>query len=188
MLERIMKSKMILARILIGLILLIGSIMSYSAPIDKDQPVTIEANSAQMDDQNGLSVYSGNVTITQGSLHITADKVTAYHENKGMSKIVADGNPAHYEQAGNGKDGPVNASANTISYLTDQNKIILTGNAKLEQQGNIVQGQKITYDMQRKTGSASSSGTTQKENGRVKMIFQPKSSSTSKPATEVKKP
>lgn len=161
---------------------------SQAAPVDADKPVTIEANSAQMDDQNGLSIYSGNVTITQGSLQITAEKVTAYHEGNGMSKIIADGNPAHYEQADNGKDGPVNASANTIDYLTDQRKIILTGNAKLEQQGNTVQGQKITYDMQRKTGSASSSSGAQKENGRVKMIFQPKSSSTPKPTTEVKKP
>jgi lipopolysaccharide export system protein LptA len=158
-------------------------------PIDKDKPVTIEANTAQLDDKSGLSIYSGNVTITQGSLHITADKVTAYHKKEGISKIVADGNPARYEQAAESKDGIVNASANTINYLTDENKIVLTGDATLEQQGNTVQGQNITYDMKRKIGNAGSSvKTSSEENGRVKMVFQPKSTSTPKQPTDVKAP
>lgn len=159
-----------------------------ATPIDKDKPVTIEANSAQLDDKSGLSIYSGNVSITQGSLHITADKVTAYHKKDGISKIVAEGNPARYEQTANSKDGIVNASANTINYLTDENKIVLAGDATLEQQGNTVQGQHITYDMKRKIGNAgNSTKTSTQENGRVKMVFQPKSKPTQQP-TDVKTP
>lgn len=174
-----------------GVILLLSMLpgIGSSAPRDQDQPVIIEADNAQMDDQHGLSVYSGNVIITQGTLRITADSVTAHKENNGMNKIVAEGKPAHYTQADNSKGGIVNASANTIHYLTDKDKIVLMGNATLEQQGNTVQGENITYDMKRKIGNANSNGSsTKQENGRVKMVFQPKSSSTSTPKTEANKP
>lgn len=177
-------------RILISIIFVCAfSCVGYAAPIDQDKPVTIEANSAQLDDQSGLSVYSGNVSITQGSLHITADKVTAYHKDGGINKIIADGNPARYEQAGDIKGGNVNASANTINYLTNDQKVVLAGNATLEQQGNTVQGQSITYDMKRKIGSAASNAKTNpQKDGRVKMIFQPKSTPTTKQPTDAKAP
>lgn len=163
--------------------------ITHAAALNKDQPVTIEANSAQLDDKNGTSIYSGNVIIVQGSLRISADKVTAYQEKNAIGKIVADGSPARYDQAGATKDDHVTALANTIDYIANDDKIILKGNAKLEQKGNTVEGQLITYDIKRKIGNAGSNKSTSKtENGRVKMIFQPKSSPTSKPTTEANKP
>lgn len=174
---------------IIGFWVSVFSSASYAAPSDQDKPVTVEANSAQLDDKGGLSVYSGNVSITQGSLLITADKVTAYHKNGDISKIIATGNPAHYEQAADSKGGAVHASANTINYLTDERKIVLTDHATLEQQGNIVQGQNITYDMKRKIGNATSNAkTSQSEEGRVKMVFQPKSKSDKKQPEDTKTP
>jgi lipopolysaccharide export system protein LptA len=164
------------------------SSVSHAASTDQDKPVTIEANGAQLDDQSGSSVYSGNVSITQGSLHITADKVTAYHKEGGINKIVADGSPARYKQASDNKNGIVNASANIINYLTDEHKIVLVGNATLEQEGNTVQGQSITYDMKRKIGSAASAKTSKQEDGRVKMIFQPKSTPAKKQPADTKTP
>lgn len=162
---------------------------SHAASSDQDKPVTIEANSAQLDDQSGSSIYSGNVSITQGSLHITADKVTAYHKEGDINKIVATGNPAHYEQAGDSKNSIAKASAATINYLTDEHKIVLAGNATLEQDGNTIQGQNITYDMKRKIGSAASNAKTSKqEDGRVKMIFQPKSTPAKKQSADTKTP
>lgn len=174
---------------IVGIVLCFFSSVSHAASPDQDKPVTIEANSAQLDDQSGSSVYSGNVSITQGSLHITADKVTAYHKEGDINKIVATGNPARYEQASDSKDSTVKASAGTINYLTDEHKIVLVGNATLEQEGNTVQGQNITYDMKRKIGSAASNTKTSKqEDGRVKMIFQPKSTPAKKQPADTKTP
>ena len=174
--------------IIIGIFICTSPSMSRAAPANQDKSVTIEANSAQLDDQSGLSVYNGNVSITQGSLHINADKVTAYHKNGSVNKIIADGSPARYEQTADSKEGIVNASANTINYLPDEHKIVLTGNATLEQRGDTVQGQSITYDMKRKIGNAgNNTKTNNQDDGRVKMIFQPKSKPTQQP-TDAKAP
>ena len=158
-------------------VLLLSSLsnISWGLLADKNKSISIEANSAQMNDQQGVSIYSGHVVITQGSLQIMAEKVTAYHDKNGINKVIAEGSPAHYQQQSE-KEGLVNADANAIHYFADQNKVILIGSAKLEQQGNTVQGQRITYDIQHKIGNAvsqSASGSNTKGD-RVKMVFQPK--------------
>ena len=44
---------------------------------DREQPIHIEADSVDIDDKKGVSIYRGNVRMTQGSIVLTADAAAA---------------------------------------------------------------------------------------------------------------
>ena len=79
--------------LLLAVVLCLGPGAAWALSSDKDQPVLVEADSADIDDAKNMSVYSGNVEIQQGSLRILADKVTVYHEERKPQRIVAEGQP-----------------------------------------------------------------------------------------------
>jgi lipopolysaccharide export system protein LptA len=45
-------------------------------PDDREQPIHISADKALRDEKQGVTIYSGNVQMNQGSMHIEADKRT----------------------------------------------------------------------------------------------------------------
>ena len=42
---------------------------------DREQPIEISADAGMVNEAAGISTYSGNVAIDQGSMHIAADEV-----------------------------------------------------------------------------------------------------------------
>ncbi|MEE3190335.1 MAG: LptA/OstA family protein, partial [Pseudomonadota bacterium] len=71
------------------------------------------------------------------------------------------------------------ALGNRIDYYTSERRIIITGDAELEQEGNIFSGERITYDMATETVRAdgttaeSSTDSTDEDSGRIKVVIQP---------------
>ena len=66
---------------LLGLLLSSFWIASAAWPLDSDreQPIQITADSAIRDEIAGETRYEGNVVLTQGSLKITADRLSISH-------------------------------------------------------------------------------------------------------------
>ena len=60
-------------------IILTVSLSAQGLPEDSKQPIKIESDSAESNQSTGLTEYSGNVFIRQGSMAINADKVTLYY-------------------------------------------------------------------------------------------------------------
>lgn len=114
---------------------------------DRDQPIEIEAQRAVRDDKQGLSVYEGAVTVTQGTSKIWADKVSLHGQGDKISLIVCEGKPARFQQTANPEDGPLVATANTLEYNPDTNVITLIANARVEQRGSTLRGERIRYDL-----------------------------------------
>ncbi len=56
---------------------------------DRDQDINIESNSMIADDQSGITIYSGRVTIDQGTLHIDADEVRVISNATEVVQIIA---------------------------------------------------------------------------------------------------
>ena len=42
--------------------------LAHALPSDSQQPINIQADSAEMDDKRGVAIYRGDVIITQGTL------------------------------------------------------------------------------------------------------------------------
>lgn len=114
-------------------------------PEDRDQPIRITADQALRDEKQGFTVYSGNVRMDQGSLHIDADKITVYHTAEEASRIVAEGSPAHLRQRPEPDKGLMHARAGIIEYFKAEDRVYLSKAARIEQDGSIVTGETIEY-------------------------------------------
>jgi len=139
-------------------------------PTDRHQPIEIRSDRALRDDKKGLTVYEGDVTINQGTIHIKAQKVTVITTGKKVSKIICVGVPAYYQQLPNKEDGLVIARANTIEYMLETDIIQLVDNASLEQEGATLRGERIDYDLKKEVVNARGD-TSGKQ--RVQMVIPP---------------
>jgi len=149
---------------------------------DRDQPVQINADEAIIDEKTREAIYTGNVTLTQGSLTIKAVKLTIYTGEEGrVDRVRAVGNLAQLTQIPEPGKPKVIAKAKVIDYLVVTDEVILTTDAIVIQGDNLFEGQVIKYDVIKQRiyasgantnapGSASD-GDTKKT--RVKMILQP---------------
>lgn len=113
---------------------------------DKDQPINIEADSVDIDDSKGVSVYRGSVILTQGSIHLDADRVTVYHPDKKADKIVAVGKPVNFRQRPDNSDQDVKGRALRVEYFAASEDLVLIDEAYLEQGGKSFASDRITYD------------------------------------------
>jgi lipopolysaccharide export system protein LptA len=128
----------------------LGSASAWALPSDRDQPIRVQADSAELDDKQGVAVYRGGVVITQGTLKITGDTVTLTQNQTGdLEVFTAVGKPAYYEQQPSADKQIVKAYGLTIQYYATNERIVLIDQAKVIQQGNTFEGEKIVYDTQR---------------------------------------
>lgn len=138
---------------------------------DRDQPIKIQADSALVDESGGNSVYRGNVTIVQGSLQLHAEEVEIFVTDSEVTQIIArsdDDSLAHYEQLRNAQD-LVTAEARTITYLVQEERLHLAGDARLRQVQDEFDGELLYYDM--KNGIVNLSA---REGERVNMTITPR--------------
>lgn len=145
----------------------------FALPSDQQQPIRISADSAMRDEQAGETRYEGNVVLIQGSLRITAEQLTLEHADETTNLIVATGNPATLEQTPELDSQPVRAQANTIEYRRSADRITLITNARIEQDGAVVMGAVIDYQITDQRVTASSGDAAIDDNKRVEMIIPP---------------
>jgi len=165
-------------RILITLLAILSSGRALALPDDRNQPIHIEADTAELDDKNGVAVYRGSVVIVQGSLKITGHTVTITRTASGeIDVFTALGTPAYYEQKPAPNKGLVQAYGLTLQYFVANNRIVLIDQAKIVQEGSTFEGEKIVYDTQRQivnAGRANNAHITAPR-PRIDMVIQPKS-------------
>ncbi|HIF17667.1 MAG TPA: lipopolysaccharide transport periplasmic protein LptA [Cycloclasticus sp.] len=151
------------------------ALMAFSSPIwalssDKQKPVEVEADSFNLDDSKKITVYSGNVIITQGSMEIMADKVTIYGARGTTDKVIAIGKPVKFKQQPDGNQALTRGEAKRFEYLVSKDTLILVDKATLWQGGNTFSSDRIVYDSKRSIVKA---GDKKSGSKRVKIILQP---------------
>lgn len=135
---------------------------------DSDEPISIKADSAEINENTGVGIYRGNVRVTQGSMVLTGNTIVIEAEDKKVRKIKAEGDLSTFRQAGN--DGKtVYAEAAKMVYDIGKKQIVLTENAKLTENGNTLASDSIVFDTDKKTVSGGSST----GNGRVSITVLP---------------
>lgn len=144
---------------------------AHALSTDKDQPVHIEADRAEIDEPRGVSVYSGDVKVTRGSMHLTGDTMTVYNKGRELDHIVVVGGPATYRQRQDDQQEDMHAAAGRIEYYANSEKVILLENAKLWQGINEFKSDRIVYDISRGVANAGAPDSGQQ---RVHITIQPK--------------
>jgi lipopolysaccharide export system protein LptA len=155
----------------------LGSAAAWALPSDRDQPIRIQADTAELDDKQGVAVYRGDVIITQGTLKITGDTVTITQTASGdIDVFTSVGNLAYYEQKPAVDKEIVKAYGKTIQYFSSNERIVLIDQAKVIQEGNTFEGEKIVYDTRRQIVNAgrATGNNVSMPRPRIDMVIQPK--------------
>ncbi|TBU98911.1 lipopolysaccharide transport periplasmic protein LptA [Stutzerimonas kirkiae] len=163
--------------LLLGLSASLLAASAWALPEDRNQPIRVQADTAELDDKQGVAVYRGDVVITQGTLKITGDTVTITQTASGdIDVFTSVGKPAYYEQKPALDKPIVKAYGLTIQYFSSNERIVLIDQAKVVQEGNTFEGEKIVYDTRRQivnAGRANDSSITTPR-PRVDMVIQPR--------------
>lgn len=158
-------------------LLLAASLLSLSMaarplPDDREQPIHITADKAVRDEKRGVTIYSGNVQMRQGSMELDADSLTIFHEDRDANKIVARGQPAKMRQQPEIDEGLVHAHAQVITYYRREELVHLRTNAQLQRDdGTLVTGDSIDYFITRELVKAESDRTN--EDNKVIVVIPP---------------
>lgn len=144
-----------LAPLLITFVLAIAGSAALALESDKEQPIELAADSVDIDEGKGVSVYKGDVDLRQGSMRLRADIVTVHQIGRKPSKMVAEGRPAKFEQQSD--KGPVKGEAKRVEYEVDSENLLLIGDAVVVQGQDSMRSDRIVYDRVRsvvKAGAA----------------------------------
>jgi lipopolysaccharide export system protein LptA len=172
---------------LISFLLLIFSPVLFALSTDKQQDIEIYADSAEMDDIKGISIYRGNVIVIQGSIRMTGDIMTVYFDdNDDMELVIMEGKPATYKQLPDDSEIYDEAEALRMEYYALKDYVILIEKGLVTQEGLRFSGDRIEYDTltnkvkaETKKKPVADTGE-EKQDGRVKVIIKKK-----KPVEEI---
>ncbi len=146
-----------------------GSVLGLES--DKDQPLDLEADSAEIDETKGMSVYTGNVIATQGSMRLESDRLVIFHTGTKAERIEAEGKPARFQQLTEKSPEPVKARGLRMEYKLDSEELILIGDAVVVQGKDTFRSDRITYD---RVKAVVKGGTAAKGKERVRITVDPK--------------
>ena len=136
---------------------------------DKDKPLNVDADKFEGGLQQDVSVLTGNVKITQGSILGTGARADIHQKEREVTRVVLTGAPATFQQSIEG-GGVMKGRAKSIDYDPTAKHAVLTGDAVVEHPSGEAHGERLTYDVD--TGKMSGDG--QGGDGRVHLRMVPK--------------
>jgi len=179
--EKYYQNKLIKQFLLI--VLSMSGANAWALSTDKDQPIEIEADSAELDNKKGVTIYRGNVVVTQGSIRMTGDLMTVYFTKESdLDYVILDGKPATYKQLPDKSEIYDEAEALRMEYYALKTLIVLIEKAQVKQEGLRFSGKRIEYDTKNsrvkaeggiKHGTGEADDTDTKKE-RVKITIKPK--------------
>lgn len=164
---------------------------SFALSTDKDQDIEIQADSAVLDEENNISIYTGNVIVTQGSIYMTGDKMTVHNtDDDELEVLIMEGNPATHRQLPDNSEIYDESRAQIMEYYELKNLIYLIKDAWSKQGDGEISGDRIEYDTvlnKAKAWSEPGSSVNVKKDGkpkqRVKIVIRKNNKSESEQAS-----
>jgi lipopolysaccharide export system protein LptA len=144
---------------------------------DRDQPMTLEADSVTIDEGSGVSLYEGNVIITQGSLKLWADRLWIHRREGKTEKLISEGQPTRFRQLTD-KQEEVKGRARRAEFYVDRDELLLFDEAVLEQASDQFRSDRIVYN---RATSQVKAGASAKGKERVRVIIEPAQSTRTVP-------
>ena len=163
--------------------------------------MNIEADELVHDDLKQLTVFSGHVVVTKGTIVLKGERIELREDPQGFQFGLITPEPgarAFYRQKREGLNEFMEGEAERIEYDGREDKIILVGNAELRRYRNgavsdEMSGQRIVYEnltdrfsidgksAPASTGSAGANGAQTGPKSRVRAVLSPQKSTESKP-------
>jgi lipopolysaccharide export system protein LptA len=167
-------------------------VLCFAAPVfaeraDRDKPLNIEADKMQMDDLKQVSVFTGRVILTKGTIILRAERLVFKQDPEGYQYGTAygsTGKTASFRQKREGADQFVEGYGEEIEYDGKSEIVKLKKNAllkRLEKEKSVdeVCGNLIVYESLTELFSADSGPAGAcSPSGRVRLVIQPRSGVT----------
>ena len=135
---------------------------------DRNQPMDIEAARSDCGlGENATCTFTGNATITQGTLRIVAEKAVVVQVAGKPSRAQFSGGVTLQQEMDDGDR--IDARSANVDYDMRNEVIVFTGNVTITQNRGSLAGERVVYNL--KTGQLESGGN---GGGRVKMRILPK--------------
>jgi amidase len=124
------------------------STFALALPSDRSKAISLVADRATFNEKTGVTTYTGNVIIEQGTMKLQADSIVAnLNQTRQISTITANGKPARFQQQVSTNKGIAKGQAQKIIYNAETGIITLSGSALLEQDGASIRGNTLRYSM-----------------------------------------
>ncbi len=147
---------------------------AHAEKADRDKPINLEADTVTLDDIRKVSVYEGNVILSQGTLMLRADRVQVTQNAEGLDKVVASGRPVSFRQKVDGRDEFIEGYASRIEYAGATSQLELIGEARLRRNGDELRGAQISYNANTEFYKVVGQPDAQTPAGRVRAVIRPK--------------
>lgn len=165
---------------------LCAPMIAHAEKADREKPIQVEADRVSLDDLNRVSVFEGNVVLTQGTLQVRADRLTVRQDAERAQYASAVGRPLSFRQKRDGADEFIEGWAERMEYDGRRNQLELFQKARLKRNSDEIRGDYIFYDASNETfrvgPAADSPATSTASTGRVRMVIQPKSTAIPVPS------
>lgn len=166
-----MKTKLPPIRRLPLLLLCVAGLARAAEGPAKPPPLNIVANQVEINDKTGISTYKGDVKVTRGRVHLNCDTLTIHRVKGEVKEAVCQGRPATFHRDPGDGQKEIHGHSKRVEYYTEDEHLVLLGDAFLQQEQDRFSSQRIVYYIDRDLVHAGSPGT---EGGRVHIIIHPK--------------
>ena len=111
---------------------------SLSSPFSTMKPIQITSKSMEADNKKSMVTFTGNVVVKQEDIVILSDIMKVSYEAKGgISRVEASGNVKMSQENRI-------ATGRKLVFYNPEQKIVMTGNAKIWQGDNLISCEKVT--------------------------------------------
>ncbi len=175
------------ASLLVAIAFAVPAGFAVAEKADRSKPMNIEADTLRYDDLKQVSVFSGRVVMTKGSIVVRASQIEVRQDPDGFQFGTITGAadaPAFFRQKRDGVDEFIEGSAQSIEYDGKADTVRFVQKAQLRRlRGTIVadeiNGGVIVYENTTDMftvdgGSKSAAGTPSAPAGRVRAVLTPK--------------
>ena len=149
--------------------------LAWAEKADREKEIVVQANTSTANDNQRNLVFDGDVVITQGTMRLTADKVTVHQDPQQHKFYVAYGNPVTFRQKRDNVDEYVEAYAQRAEFDDLSDMLKLYDKARVKSGQNELTGNFISYDMTKELAQVAGAPPGQKapEGSRVKVVIIP---------------
>lgn len=180
---------------LVGILLLLVAPVAWGEKADKDKPMNVEADALRYDDAKQVSVFTGKVVLTKGTIVVRGAKLDVRQDPDGNQYAVVTAEPgklAFFRQKREGLDEFIEGEGETIDYDGRLDVVKFISKAQLRRYRGATLGDEFngglivynnvtevfTLDSGPATGKSGSTGQPGAPAGRVKAMMIPKPDNT----------
>ncbi len=147
---------------------------AHAEKADREKEIVVGADRLVADDAKKTSTFEGNVVVTQGTMRMTAAKVTVREDPQRHKFYVAVGSPVTFKQKLDNSDEWVEGFAERAEFDDRTDMLRLHDRAKVKRNQNEITGDFISYDMRKELAEVTGAPPgTSAPGSRVKAIILP---------------